>query len=82
MTDPEIQALAERAAEAAVRKTLIGLGVDPHDPASVSDWHADRAFTRKARRGSEHGFKVVVGSIMTAVGLLIWLGFQSISGKQ
>lgn len=53
MTEFDMHRIAEAAAEAAVNKTLLRLGLDPEDKESFADSRADFAYLRKLRVGSE-----------------------------
>jgi hypothetical protein len=53
MTDAEIKQIAEAAAEAAIEKTLLRLGVDPEDKESFVESRKDFAYLRRLRVGSD-----------------------------
>lgn len=53
MTDAEIKALAEAAAEAAVNKLMLRIGIDPDEIDAFAKQRADFTYLRKLRIGSE-----------------------------
>jgi hypothetical protein len=53
MTDAEIKAIAEAAADAAIEKTLLRLGVDPDDKDGFAETRKDFAYLRRLRVGAE-----------------------------
>jgi hypothetical protein len=53
VTDAEIREIAEAAAEAAIEKTLLRLGVDPEDKESFAESRKDFAYLRRLRVGSD-----------------------------
>ena len=67
MTDAEIREIAEAAAEAAVNKTLLRLGLDPEDSASFADSKADFAYLRRLRVGSELFKKQGISTIASVI---------------
>ncbi|RWB40463.1 MAG: hypothetical protein EOQ44_25325 [Mesorhizobium sp.] len=77
MTDSEIQEIAERAAQEAVKKTFLTLGLDIEDPLEAQ---ADMRFVRKTRTSAE---TIQRQSLMAAVGVvtvgllgLIWAAIR------
>lgn len=85
LTDDQIEALIERvalrAADDAVRKAFMNLGVDILSPDDLRAWHADTQWTRSAREGSSrlgHSMRAtVLGTITTAVLLAVWMFVKS-----
>lgn len=74
MTD-ELRAIAEQAAEAAVAKTLMRLGIDVEDPEEYGEVRRDFVHLRTWRQTSDtikkQGLVTAIGFIATA--LLGWL---------
>lgn len=72
-----ISAVAEDAAQKAVKQTLISLGVDVENP---REFQADMLHTRNWRRSTEtvksQGLRVTVGVIFTGMIALIYQHFQ------
>lgn len=85
LTDDQINAMidriAARVAREAVDEAFRKLGIDIRDPNSISDYHADRRWTRSAREGSNRlslSVKTtVLGSLATAILYAIWSAIQS-----
>jgi hypothetical protein len=71
MTDAEIREIAEAAAEAAVEKTLLRLGLDPEDSGAFAEWRKDYAYLRRLRIGSEifkrQGLTTLASVLTTAI---------------
>lgn len=91
MSDAQLRSyldlIAAEAARRAVRDTLSTLGLDPHDPAQLRDWHADLQWTRSARQGSGKLSMTIkttlVGTLTTGLLYLLWSVFQrSVDGGQ
>jgi hypothetical protein len=79
MTHAEIEAIAEEAAEKAVRKLLLTMGVDLSNPLETQK---DMAYLRTWRTGTQRlGWKTVATILTVAVGgtcTAIWLGLKSL----
>lgn len=75
MSEIEIKQIAEEAAERAVEKTLLRLGVDPSIPEDFTAVKEDLAYLRRLRLGSEifkkQGIatlaKIVTTAVVTAI---------------
>lgn len=80
MTAAEIETLIQRAASKAAREAVDAafgsLGLNPSDPDHISQWHADRLWTRSAREGSTRVQTAVktsiAGTLVTAILYGIW----------
>jgi hypothetical protein len=53
MTDAEIKALANAAAEAAVNKVLLRIGIDPEDENAIPSLKSDLGYLKRLHAGSE-----------------------------
>jgi hypothetical protein len=71
MTDTEIQRIAERAADAAVDKMLLRLGIDPDNPAELPARKLDLEYLRRMRLGSDlfkkQAFTVIASAVTTFI---------------
>ena len=68
MTREEINELAERAADEAVKRMLLALGIDATNPQAILEAQADHRFVRSWRESTE---AVKQKAIRTAVGVLV-----------
>lgn len=77
ISNDEIRAIAAEAADQAVAKMLLSLGVDIYD---ALEQQQDAAFVRKLRVGTQHlGWKAIGALIVVVVGgwaTATWLGFR------
>jgi hypothetical protein len=80
MTRDEMNAIAEQAAEEALKKMLLALGINAYTPEAMQAFQKDMAFTRALRESSD---AVKRKAMLTAVGVLItgvlgylWLAFK------
>jgi hypothetical protein len=86
MTREEIKEVAGAAADEAVRKMLLALGVDATNANAIIEMQADFRHLRTWRKGSdtikEHGLKVVVGTVVTAIVgyIAVILGLRAAGG--
>lgn len=85
LSSSEIQHIATETAKAAVKETLLTMGVDVSDPKAIQEMQHDMAHVRRWRKSVE---TVQRQSLMTAVGILvsgviglIWLAFQIKLGR-
>lgn len=53
MTDAEIKSLAEAAADAAVNKLMLRIGIDPEDQDAIPGLKADLGYLKRLHAGSE-----------------------------
>ena len=74
-------ALIDQAVEAAVKKTFAIIGVDVDKPESVESFREDLRFGRRLRRMSDHANIVMVGMIVSALLLALWIGVKELAGK-
>lgn len=83
VTHAEIEAIAEEAADKAVRKLLLTLGVDLNDPLETQK---DMAYLRTWRTGTQRlGWKTVTAIVTVTVGgtaTAIWMGIKSLLHAQ
>jgi hypothetical protein len=74
--DAMIARAASKAAKEAVEAAFNPLGLAPSDPDHISQWHADRIWTRSAREGStriQAAIKTsIAGTLVTALLYGIW----------
>lgn len=86
MTQAEIEEVAEAAAEEALRKMFLTLGVDISDPEAVIKMQADFKHVRRWRQATETvsdtGLKAAVKFIVTATlgSALVWFGWKTVGG--
>lgn len=82
MTDIEVTAVANRAAEAAVNRILMRLGVDIDEPEAYVDFRRDLAHLRAWRESIDimkrTSIKTAVGVLITGTLGLLWLAFKMI----
>ena len=71
MTDAEIREIAEAAADAAVSKVFLRLGIDPEDPGALPERKADFDYLHRLRVGSElfkkQGLSTIASVITTFI---------------
>jgi hypothetical protein len=53
VTDAEIKEIADAAAEAAVNKVLLRIGIDPEDESSIPGLKSDLGYLKRLHTGSE-----------------------------
>lgn len=81
MTDAEIKTIAEAAADAAMSKLLLRLGVDPEDEQAIPGLKADLGYLHRLHAGSE-AFKrqgiTTVASVVTTflIGSIVAAAFK------
>jgi hypothetical protein len=86
VTQGEVKEVAEAAAEEALRKMFLTLGVDISDPESVIKMQADFKHVRRWRQATETvgdtGLKAAVKFLVTAGlgSMLVWLGWKAVGG--
>lgn len=68
LSSSEIQHIASESARAAVRETLLAMGVDVSKPEAIQEMQYDMAHVRRWRRSVE---TVQRQSLLTAVGILV-----------
>lgn len=78
---PDLERIAQAAADRAVKRVFENLGLDPADPDHIFELRRDLDFIRNARRGASHGMKLFFTSILAALGMAAWLGWNAILGK-
>lgn len=80
MTRAEIEIIAEVAAERAVKRTLLAVGIDANDPQSVIDHQEDAHFVRRWRESTEEvkrkGLLTLVGLFVSGLVGYLWLAFR------
>lgn len=69
--------MAERAAEIALKKFSIILGVDLDKAESIEAFREDLRFGKKLRKAADHGFLTLFGVIAVAVAAAVWAGILS-----
>lgn len=82
-TKAAIDLAARRAGEAAVKKTLLTLGIDASTPAEVREFQKDMAQARKNRlavEGRGKYFIIIFSTGMTVLGAVITMTIQRIFG--
>lgn len=81
MTDAEIKNLADAAAEAAVNKLMLRIGIDPEDAEAIPGLKADLGYLHRLRAGSD-AFKrqgiSTVASVLTTflIGSLVAAAYK------
>lgn len=82
-TRQEIEDVAERAAERAVQKMMLQMGMNVSSADDIIEAQRDNSYLRSLRIGSEklrsHGMVVAVGAIITALMSLLYVGFQAMT---
>lgn len=77
MTEVEAAAIAKRAAEDAVQRLLMRLGIDTEEPESFATFRRNQQFLTEWRQNAEivkkQGIRTVVGVLLA--GALGWLGY-------
>jgi hypothetical protein len=68
LSSSEIQHIANETAKAAVRDTLLAMGVDVSDPKSIQEMQYDMAHVRRWRKSVE---TVQRQSLITALGIVV-----------
>lgn len=82
MSREEIEAIAEAAAEKAVTRTLLAIGIDASDAEAITARQADFRHLRRWRTASEAvphwTFKAIVTTLATGAAgyLLLWFGWR------
>lgn len=78
MTETEVHAIVKDAAKEAVKEVMEALGADVKSPLEMQE---DFAFLRGLRIGSNLAkrrvFMLVLGGIVTGIGLVLWQGLAS-----
>lgn len=82
LTSSEIQHVASETAKAAVRETLLTLGVNANDPEAIRKMQQDFAYLRDWREASgtikARSFMVLVSIVVSGVAAAVW---TAVSGK-
>jgi hypothetical protein len=82
LTSSEIQDLAKQSAKAAVRETLLTLGVNANDPESIVQMQQDFAYLRDWREASgtikARGLMALTGIAVSGIVAAVW---AALSGK-
>lgn len=81
LTEEELRRLvadaASRAAEEAVKRTLLAFGIDPHNPTEVQrDFGFLRSWRLLTEAGKRQGVIAAVGLIVSGIGAAIWMFFR------
>lgn len=69
--------MAEQAAEIALKKFSLILGVDLNDTESIEAFREDLRFGKKLRKAADHGFLTLFGVIAVALAAAVWAGIIS-----
>lgn len=84
LTRDEAEEIARNAAELAVERVMLRMGVDPASPEAMREFREDSAFLRRQRKGAEQVAAWTKRSIVSAVvgGFLwlLWEGFKARGG--
>jgi hypothetical protein len=82
LNSSEIQHIASETAKAAVRETLLTLGVNANDPEAVRKMQQDFAYLRDWREASgtikARGMMVLISIVVSGIAAAIW---TALSGK-
>ena len=81
MSQTDLERIAQAAADRAVARTFEHLGVDPSDPDDLFQLRQDIEFLRQARKGASHGMRIFFSSLLAALGMAAWLGWNALLGK-
>jgi hypothetical protein len=80
LTSTEIEHLASVSAKAAVRETLLTLGVNANDPDAVLKMQLDFAHLREWRETTAaikaRGWMVLTGMIVSSIAAAIWMAVK------
>lgn len=80
MSPEEVKQIAAEAAEQAVAKMLLALGVDTTNPSAILEMQKDFAHVRIWRQSVEtvrtRGLIAATGIVVTGVLGAVWLGFR------
>lgn len=80
MTPNEIQHIASETAKAAVRETLLAMGVDVSDPKAIQEMQYDMAHVRRWRKSVEivqrQSLIAAVGFLITGIAGAIWMALS------
>lgn len=80
MTEAEVQHLAQSAADAAVEKMLLRIGVDPENPEEFAALRADLRYARSLRTATEtikrQSIKAAVSTVVIAIVGALWTVFK------
>jgi hypothetical protein len=79
--NPDLERIAQAAADKAVKRVFENLGLDPADPDHIFELRRDLDFIRSARRGANHSMKLFFSGLLAALGMAAWLGWNAILGK-
>lgn len=71
----------QEAADRAVKKVFVILGVDVDKPESVEEFRADLRFGKKLRKAADHGFLVLIGLVVIAISAALWAGVVAKLGR-
>jgi len=71
------ETVSAEAADRAVKKVFVILGVDVDRPESVEEFRADLRFGRKLRKIADHGTLAFIGVVAAALAAAVWAGIVS-----
>lgn len=78
MNRPDMEQIAEEAAEKAIHKFFISLGIDASDPKAIialqDDFRHVRAWRESTEAAKQHALKTIIGVLLT--GALGWIGLM------
>lgn len=84
LSSSEIQHIASETARAAVRETLLALGVNANDPESILKMQQDFAYLRDWREAmgtiKARGWAVTVGIVVSGIAAAVWTALRSGGG--
>lgn len=82
MTEPEVKAIADAAAEAAVRRVLQVYGIDVESPKeSQADMDHLRRWRKAVNTAQSAGFVTTLTILITGVCGMLWLGLTFALGR-
>lgn len=80
LSSSEIQHIANETAKAAVRDTLLAMGVDVSDPKSIQEMQYDMAHVRRWRKSVEtvqrQSLIAAIGIIVSGIAGAIWMAIS------
>lgn len=84
LNSSEIQHIASETAKAAVRETLLAMGIDVSKPEAVQEMQKDMAHVRESRLAvaaiKTRAYMVITGTLITGVIAAIWVALRG-AGK-
>lgn len=81
LSSSEIQQIASETAKAAVRETLLAMGIDVSTPEAIQEMQRDTMYTRESRLAlaaiKTRAYLVVTGTVVAGIVTAVWMALKA-----